>query len=64
MGKIRRGGYVFVTWKGDHSPYHVHVYRDGRLLLKWDLENEVAMKGEPARRIMILIAELREEGLL
>jgi len=55
---------VFVTWKGDHSPYHVHVYRDGRLLLKWDLENEVAMKGEPARRIMILIAELREEGLL
>jgi hypothetical protein len=20
MGKIRRGGFVFVTWKGDHGP--------------------------------------------
>jgi len=27
-----------VTWKGDHSPHHVHVYRDGTLVLKWDLE--------------------------
>ena len=34
MPKIRRGGYVFLTWKGDHSPRHVHVYRDGRLILK------------------------------
>jgi hypothetical protein len=34
MGKIRQGGYVFVTWIGDHSPYHVHVYRDRRLVLK------------------------------
>jgi hypothetical protein len=40
MGKIRRGGFVFVTWKGDHSPYHVHVYRDGTLVVKWDLEND------------------------
>ena len=46
MGKVRRGGFVFVTWKGDHSPYHVHVYRDGTLVVKWDLENDVAMKGE------------------
>jgi hypothetical protein len=64
MGKIRRGGFVFVTWKGDHSPYHVHVYRDGSLVVKWDLENDVAMKGEAGRRILRLIAELREEGLL
>jgi hypothetical protein len=64
MGKIRRGGFVFVTWKGDHSPYHVHVYRDGSLVVKWDLENDVAMKGEVSRRILRLIAELREEGLL
>ena len=36
MGKVRRGGYVFVTWKSDHSPRHVHVYRDGVLVVKWD----------------------------
>jgi hypothetical protein len=64
MGKVRRGGFVFVTWKGDHSPYHVHVYRDGTLVVKWDFENDVAMKGKATARILRLIGELREEGLL
>ena len=64
MGKIRRGGYVFVTWIGDHSPYHVHVYRDRRFVLKWDLENGAAMRGEPTARILELIEQLRKEGLL
>lgn len=64
MGKIRRGGYVFLTWKGDHSPRHVHVYRDGELVLKWDLENGRAMAGSPTRRILKLIDELEAEGLL
>ncbi|MFT4606054.1 MAG: hypothetical protein ACI9W4_002800 [Rhodothermales bacterium] len=64
MGKSRRGGYVFVTWVGDHSPYHVHVYRDGELAVKWDLENNLAMKGRATARILKLIQELREEGLI
>jgi len=64
MGKIRRGGFIFITWKGDHSPYHVHVYRDGALVVKWDLENGVAMKGEATRKILRIIEELQKEGLL
>jgi hypothetical protein len=64
MGKIRRGNYVFVTWAGDHSPRHVHVYKKGKLVLKWDLENETPMKGKATRAILELIRELREEGLL
>lgn len=64
MGKIRRGGYIFVTWVGDHSPYHVHVYRDGQLVVKWDLEHDVPMKGGASRRVLKLIDELREERLL
>lgn len=64
MGKVRRGGYIFVTWIGDHSPYHVHVYRDGQLVVKWDLEHDVPMKGEASRRVLKLIDELREEGSL
>jgi hypothetical protein len=43
--KARRGGYVFLWWKGDHSPKHVHVYRDGRLVVKWNLESNQPMKG-------------------
>jgi hypothetical protein len=64
VGKYRRGGYVFITWIGDHPPRHVHVYRDGELLVKWDLDNQKAMKGAPTRRILELIRELEAEGLL
>lgn len=45
MGKVRRGNYVFLTWKGDHSPRHVHVYRDSKLVVKWDLENSLPPDG-------------------
>lgn len=64
MGKIRRGGYVFVTWKGDHAPRHVHVYRDGKLVVKWDLESEKPMKGKASRRVIDLIRALEDEGQL
>lgn len=64
MGKIRRGGYIFVTWKGDHFPRHVHVYRDGRLLVKWDLDNHKPMVGQATRRVRALIKELETEGAL
>lgn len=64
MGKLRRGGFIFVTWKGDHPPRHVHVYRDGRLVVKWNLDDQVAMKGKATDRVLRLIAELQEEGAL
>ncbi len=64
MGKVRRGGYLFVTWKGDHTPRHVHVYRDGKFIVKWDLENWKAMRGEASRRVVELIHELESEGRL
>lgn len=64
MGKERRGNYVFLSWKGDHSPHHVHVYRKSRLVVKWDLENWQAMKGKANRRLLRLIEELENEGLL
>ena len=64
MGKIRRGNHVFLTWKGDHSPRHVHVYRDGKLIVKWNLDDRVAMKGRPSARVLQLIAELEGEGTL
>jgi hypothetical protein len=64
MGKIRRSNYIFLTWKGDHSPRHVHVYAEGKPILKWDLDNERAMKGRPTKKIVALIHQLKEEGLL
>ena len=64
MSKVRRGGFVFLAWKGDHDPRHVHVYRDGRLVLKWDLERQMAMRGRASRRLLALITNLLKEGLL
>ena len=56
--RIRRGGYVFVTWEGDHPPRHVHVYGEDGLILKWDLERGRALEGVAPRRIVKLIEEL------
>jgi hypothetical protein len=64
MGKLRRGNYVFITWKGDHAPRHVHVYRDGELVVKWDLENGKPMKGQATARVIEMIRRLQAEGLL
>jgi len=64
MAKIRRGGFIFVTWVGDHPPQHVHVYRDGRLVVKWDLDNGRPMKGSASARVLELIRQLEIEGQL
>jgi hypothetical protein len=64
MGKIRRGGYIFVTWKGDHFPRHVHVYCDGELIVKWDLDSRKPMIGNAPRRVRLLIEQLESEGAL
>jgi hypothetical protein len=40
------------------------VYRDSHLVVKWDLENRIAMVGKASARILQLIAELEAGGLL
>jgi hypothetical protein len=64
VAKIRRANYVFLTWIGDHSPRHVDVYRDGKLVLKWNLDASVPMRGRPTAKLIRLIEALRKEGLL
>ncbi len=64
MPKIRRGGYIFIARASDHPPRHVDVYRNGRLIVKWDLENRIPMKGTASARVLDLIEELEAEGRL
>lgn len=64
MSRIRRGGYIFLTWKADHPPKHVHVYRDGRLVTKWNLEKHTVMNGKMTTTIERLLTELEQEKLL
>ena len=46
MGKAKRSGYVFLSWIGDHLPKHVHVYKNKKLVVKWDIENWKSIKGQ------------------
>jgi hypothetical protein len=62
--KIRRGGFIFIAWKSDHPPRHVHVYRNGTFLVKWDLQNKTAMKGAASAKVLELIEQLEREGRL
>ena len=55
---------MFVSWVGDHSPRHVHVYRDRELVVKWDLDHWEAMKGNASARLLKILAELEDEGRL
>jgi hypothetical protein len=63
-GKLRRGGYIFVSWKSDHPPRHVHVYRKGKLVVKWDLDNKKPMQGAASKKLLDLISDLENEGRL
>jgi hypothetical protein len=64
MARTRRVGDIFLTWVGDHTPRHVHVYRDGKLVVKWDPDNRMPMVGEVQSQSSGLIDELESEGLL
>ncbi|MBI2606191.1 MAG: DUF4160 domain-containing protein [Deltaproteobacteria bacterium] len=64
MGKLRRGGYVFFFWKGDHDPRHVHIFMDGREVAKWNLDSWVLMKGEMNKKLLKILEELVREGKL
>lgn len=66
MGRIRRGGYTFLWWIGDHAPRHVHVFdKNGRLVTRVNLETMRAMDtARINRRILAVIHELKNEGRL
>lgn len=64
MRKFRRGNYLFVAWIGDHHPQHVHVFRDGKLIVKWNLDKWTPMKGKASSHILDLLRQLRKEGAL
>jgi hypothetical protein len=66
MGRIRRGGYIFTTWKGDHPPRHVHVADgNGNGLGRVRIDNKEPLDDwTPPRKVKELIDELEREGRL
>ncbi|MGK5083963.1 DUF4160 domain-containing protein [Bdellovibrionota bacterium FG-1] len=65
MGRIKRGGYIFEFWVGDHLPRHVHVLKDGRLLARVELDDALTLiEGKINRRIREILKALLKEGTL
>ncbi len=66
MGKLRRGGYLFLWWIGDHEPRHVHVFDSkGRLLGRVAIETKAPLDHwTPPGEVVEIIAELQREGRL
>ncbi len=56
-------GYVIRLYETDHPPRHVHVYRDGKQVARYDLENGRFMDGDPKHFVRIRAA-LRQAGLI
>ncbi len=65
MGRVRRGGYIFDFWVGDHPPRHVHVLKDRKLIAKVELDERLTvMEGKVSRRVRKILKTLAREGLL
>ncbi len=45
MGKRKLAGFIFVTYKGDHRPYHIHIRKGRKEIGRWDIENQAPLDG-------------------
>lgn len=65
MGFKKAGGYTFVTFVGDHPPYHVHIRKGKREIGRWDIENQRPMDdfrvGKRLRRALKRVGYVSEQ---
>lgn len=66
MGRIRRGGYIFEWWIGDHPPRHIHISDgNGNLLGRIEIETLKQLDDwTPPRKVVEIINKLKEEKRL
>jgi hypothetical protein len=62
VGRWKRGGVIVVLYATDHDPRHVHVFEDGKRLLKFNLESWTVMEGTLTSKARRALEELRKEG--
>src|SRR5437867_13455729 len=64
MGRIRRGGYIFEWWIGDHPPRHIHVSDDnGKILGHIRLDPiEPVDEWQPSRKVIEIIRSCSEKA--
>lgn len=43
MGRRKLAGYKFITFKGNHRPFHVHIFKDDKEIGRWNIEDQLPM---------------------
>lgn len=64
MGRWKRHGVIVVLYSTDHDPKHVHVFEDGKRLLKFDIESWKVMEGRMTPKASRALNVLRKEGVI
>jgi hypothetical protein len=62
MSRWKRFGVIVVRYSTDHDPPHVHVYQDGRRILKFDIEAWQVMEGRMTPKARKALEALSREG--
>lgn len=60
----KAGGYIIQIYKTDHPPLHAHIFKDGELVGRFDLENMVFMEGSVERHEGRVLKALKTAGLV
>jgi len=64
MGRKKRGGYIFEWWMGDHTPKHVHVYKNGIQIAKIGIPNLIVLQGAMTKKLKKILQEMIKEKIL
>ena len=64
MSRWRRHGVIVVLYSTDHDPKHVHVFEDGKRLVKFNIENWTVMEGKLTAKARKALEALRQEGMI
>ncbi len=62
MSRWKRKGLLVYFNKYDHEPKHVHVYKNRKEILKFDIESWKKIKGRLSRKARKVLEQLRAEG--
>jgi hypothetical protein len=64
MGRKKLAGFIFITYIGDHLPYHVHIREGKKEIGRWDIENQVPLDGlqitEKLKKALVKLGFARE----
>jgi hypothetical protein len=63
MSRWKRLGIVVVQYLYDHDPRHVHMFEDGKRLLRFDVDHWEVMEGNLTSKASKALEMLRQEGV-